>query len=318
VPMVRQSSHPPIVEDTSPRAPAQRKTDSINVGQFLTLSHVNGKGSRGYKLFIPSAYADKPLPLVVMLHGCKQNPDDFARGTRMNALAQQHGFMVAYPAQTARNNGANCWNWFERHEQHREGVEPSLIAGIVNDIGSAYAVDESRVFVAGLSAGAAMAVILGATYPDVFSAVAAHSGLPVGAAHDVASAFAAMQGRNAPTAAAGNRFAVPTLVIHGDADHTVASSNGATIVDQAIKQFSASNTPLQKNQRSNELRNGKRYSATEYTDIYGNNRVEEWVVHGGAHNWFGGSAEGSYTDPLGPDASAEIVRFFLAQKPQSM
>ena len=288
---------------------------ATDVGKFLSLSHTNGKGRRAYKLYVPSSYDGRPAPLIVMLHGCKQDPDDFAAGTRMNALAESDGFLVAYPAQTRRENGANCWNWFDGHQQSRDGIEPSLIAGIVREIGKSHAVDSSRVFVAGLSAGAAMAVILGTTYPELFAGVAAHSGLPVGAAQDVTSAFAAMRGGAATSSADVRRPAVPTIVFHGDADHTVALANGNAIVGQALHAYAVADTALRKSRRSPQASAGSRVTTTDYLDADGTHRIEEWVVHGGAHAWFGGSPDGSYTEPSGPDASAEIVRFFLSQKP---
>lgn len=290
------------------------------VGQFVTRCHTGAQGSRGYKLFVPSSCEGRdgaPMPLIVMLHGCKQNPDDFAAGTRMNQLAEQHGFLVAYPAQTAKANGSNCWNWFERAQQSREGAEPSLLAGIVAEVARAHAVDGGRVFVAGLSAGAAMAVILGREYPDLFAAVAAHSGLPAGAAHDVPSAFAAMQGRQrAPAVARVTRpvsRAVPTIVFHGDADATVTAANGAAVVGQAVSAFEQQQAPLQRFNSGPTIEGGKRCTVTRFVHADGKTAVEEWTVHGGAHAWFGGSVAGSYTDPTGPDASAEIVRFFLAR-----
>ena len=298
----------------APTAAHATTTTATGTGQFLALSHADGKTKRSYKLYVPSTYAGKPMPLIVMLHGCKQNPDDFAAGTRMNELAERDGFLVAYPAQTARENGANCWNWFEPAQQARDGAEPSIIAGIVDAIGASHEVDASRVFVAGLSAGAAMAVILGATYPEVFAGVGAHSGLPVGAAHDVPTAFSAMAGRRARSRNSVRGVGVPTIVFHGDADTTVASSNGQAIVEEAIAAFARSETTLRKVSGDGPARDGANWSTTNYVDAVGRHRVEAWTVRGGAHTWFGGSPEGSYTDAGGPDASAEMVRFFLGTK----
>jgi poly(hydroxyalkanoate) depolymerase family esterase len=269
-------------------------------GDFTTRSFSNAAGSRNYKLYVPPGYAGEPMPLVVMLHGCKQNPDDFAAGTQMNALAQQHGFLVAYPEQTRPANGSNCWNWFQAAHQGRGGGEPSILAGIVGDVAAQYRVDTRRVFVAGLSAGAAMAVILGAAYPDVFAAVGAHSGLPLGAAHDVPSAFVAMHGGAPAKAAAAAAQGVPTIVFHGDKDRTVAAANGQAIVMQAF------GAPL-----ARETAASSDSTRTVYRDAQGRVQVEDWLVHGGGHAWSGGSTKGSFTNPRGPDASAEMVRFFL-------
>jgi poly(hydroxyalkanoate) depolymerase family esterase len=303
---------PPANADVMQDSDALPVTDA---GLFVTRCHTGAHGTRTYKLYVPSSYdADDgaPMPLVVMLHGCKQHPDDFAAGTRMNEFAEQHGFLVAYPAQTARANGSNCWNWFERAHQHRGGAEPSLLAGIVADVARSHAVDDDRVFVAGLSAGAAMAVILGREYPELFAAVAVHSGLPAGAAHDMPSAFAAMQGRHAaPAAARQPARALPTIVFHGDADATVKSANGAAVVGQAVSAFEQQRAPLQRVVQIAAGAGGKRCTVNHFMTADGTTVVEEWVVHGGSHAWFGGSAVGSYTDPAGPDASAEIVRFFL-------
>ncbi|MEO8859271.1 MAG: PHB depolymerase family esterase [Burkholderiaceae bacterium] len=306
-------------------APSQGSTDASCVtfdaseGQaFRDLLHSSEHGTRQYKLFVPSSYDGSPRPLIVMLHGCKQNPEDFAAGTQMNLLAQTHGILVAYPAQTPRANGGNCWNWFESSQQVRGGSEPSLIAGIVSDIGRDYALDQRKTFVAGLSAGAAMAVILGHTYPEVFSAVAAHSGLPIGAAHDVASAFAAMHGQVAASPfGIGARAPTRTIVFHGDADATVAPGNGHAITAQAIAAFKRHGTSLRRVERRDASAGTRPSTCTEYVDDLGLVQVEECVVRGGGHAWFGGNPKGSYTDPTGPDASREMVRFFLQDFPSS-
>lgn len=279
-------------------------------GRFEWLRHSGANGTRRYRLYVPDGHEGvSPRPLVVMLHGCKQNPDDFARGTRMNALAQQRGFLVAYPEQTSKANGSNCWNWFEPGHQG-EGGEPGVIAGIVADIQRQHAVDPKRVFVAGLSAGAAMAVIAAQNHPGVFAAVAAHSGLPLGAAASVPDAFAAMQGRGAAAPRALSS-AVRTLVIHGTADTTVAPSNGDRIVEQALAAFKRQGVELSVLAPFTTRQAGQQVAGTRFIDAAGEVQVEQWIVPGGAHAWFGGSPEGSFTQASGPDASGEIVRFFL-------
>jgi poly(hydroxyalkanoate) depolymerase family esterase len=284
-------------------------TSPATGGQWIARTFSNDAGARNYMLYVPVDHADAAgasVPLVVMLHGCTQSPDDFAAGTRMNELADAHGFLVAYPAQTPRDNGNKCWNWFRAGDQAHGRGEPSLIAGIAQHIASDYRIDPRRVFVAGLSAGAAMAVILGETYPDVFAAVGAHSGLPFAAAHDVASAFTAMKaGRahaHARTPHVGN---VPTIVFHGDADHTVAVGNGDEIIREATADTAHSTLS------TGVAPGGRAYTQTVFTDAAERTRAEYWRLHGGGHAWSGGSAQGSYTDPTGPDASAEMVRFFL-------
>jgi len=308
-----------IVDLDAPRF----KQAPTEVGRFLDRSFSNGVAHRDYKLYIPSSYVGKPMPLIVMLHGCKQNPDDFARGTRMNTLAEEHGFLVAYPAQTARANGSNCWNWFNASQQSRAGEEPSLIAGIARHVGESCQVDETQVFIGGLSAGAAMAVIAASSYPEVFKAVAVHSGLPVGAAHDVPSAFAAMQGRssagdfkgrpgrNRERRAGVQARPVRTIVFHGDSDATVALANGEEVARQAVQAFEAERgRPLQQLVERCSA-GGRDCTVTHYLDQAGQALVETWTVHGGSHAWSGGSPNGSYADPKGPDASAQCVRFFL-------
>ncbi len=278
-------------------------------GQWITRSFHNEAGTRSYMLYVPTGYvgdAAAPVPLVVMLHGCTQSPEDFAAGTRMNELAEVHGFLVAYPAQTAKANGSRCWNWFRAGDQAHGRGEPSLIAGITQQVAADYRIDPRRVFVAGLSAGAAMAVILGETYPEVFAAVGAHSGLPFAAAHDVSSAFTAMKAGSARVAArTPHAVTVPTIVFHGDADHTVAVGNG-----DAITRDATTGTAHRK-LHTGVAPGGRTYTQEVFADADDRARVEYWRLHGAGHAWSGGSARGSYTDPSGPDASMEMVRFFL-------
>ncbi|MFO1313209.1 MAG: PHB depolymerase family esterase [Burkholderiales bacterium] len=292
---------------TSPQAERARP------GTFATASFACAAGTRAYKVYLPACHADAggaPMPLVVMLHGCTQSPEDFAAGTRMNALADQHGFVVVYPAQCQNANASKCWNWFRAEDQARDRGEPALVAGIAREVAANYRLDERRIFVAGMSAGAAMAVVLGATYPDLFAAVGAHSGLPYAVAHDVPSAFGAMQGRAGKAAAATPL--VPTIVFHGDADTTVQASNGKTIVRQAVRAHPEASA-LRSEAQVGVAAGGTTYERTIWRDADDRIVAEHWALHGTAHAWSGGSAAGSYTDARGPDASAEMVRFFLSQ-----
>lgn len=308
---IRKRSHggPPTVRHTPPETPEG--------AQFLWHSFTNQAGTRAYKTYVPSGYRGEPLPLVVMLHGCTQDPDDFAAGTRMNALAEEQPCLVVYPAQPPSANSSKCWNWFAARDQVRHQGEPSIIAGITRQVMSTYAVDPTRVYVAGMSAGGAMAAIMAVTYPDLYAAVGVHSGLPYKAASDLPSAFAAMRGtrRNGATPSSRPERVVPTIVFHGDADATVHPHNGDQVIAQWQQGLTAGpQTPLRTTSERGRAPGGRGYTRTMSIDEDGASVLEQWLVHGAGHAWSGGSAAGSYTDPQGPEATREMLRFFAQHR----
>jgi poly(hydroxyalkanoate) depolymerase family esterase len=280
---------------------------------YLARSHTGSAGSRDYRLYVPAAAGGRARGLVVMLHGCTQTPDDFAAGTGMNTLADEHGFVVAYPRQSTSANQSGCWNWFSPQDQVRDLGEPSILAGLTRVLVREYDIDEAQVFVAGLSAGGAMAAILAATYPDLYRAAGIHSGLAHGAASDLVSAFAAMRGTPVPPGTGQRQILrceahTRTIVFHGTDDQTVHPSNGEGIFASARARLNGAAETEQQGRSSG----GLAYRRKVVTDSRGHPQLEYWTVEGLGHAWSGGRPDGSYTDALGPDASREMVRFFLA------
>ena len=279
-----------------------------STGEFIAGSHAEAALTRDYKLYIPPGPHTQPLPLVVMLHGCTQNPDDFALGTGMNDAALERGFFVLYPAQARKANTSRCWNWFKHNHQRRGSGEPALLAGMTRAVMQRHAIDPQRVYVAGLSAGGAMAAILGDAYPDLYAAVGVHSGLPPGSATDVASAFGAMKS-GAPATGRPRAVATPppTIVLHGDQDATVHPANG----EQLVAACAAAGTPERLRARS---AGGREYTRRCYRGADGRVLAEHWAVHGAGHAWSGGNPKGSYTDVQGPSATEAMLDFFFMFK----
>ncbi len=285
-------------------------------------------GGKTYNLYIPSQYEQsQTYPLYVMLHGCTQDATQFATGTKMNALAEEKGFLVLYPEQSSSANSSKCWNWFETSHQSRGSGEPSVIAGMVQSVKSNYAIVDDQVFVAGLSAGGAMSVIMGATYPDIFKGVGVGSGLEYKAATSVMGAYTAMssggpnpvqQGRLAYQAMGNRAEVLPVIVFHGTSDYTVNSING----NQVISQWAVTNDLAatgsedgwiddQPDYTENlQVPSGKSYTVSDYASQDGHVWMKKVFVQNMGHAWSGGSSQGSYTDPSGPDASLMMWEFF--------
>ena len=270
---------------------------------FLDLRHAEAAGSRRYRLYRPASLAGgEPLGLILMLHGCRQTPEDFAVGTAMNRLAEMHRMIVAYPEQSRADNARCCWNWFRPGDQKRGYGEPAVLAGLARAVAGEYRVPAGSIFVAGLSAGGAMAAVLGAAYPDVFAAVGVHSGMPLGSASDAFSALSAMRGDPGPEPDPAG-LTVPLIVFHGEADPVVHPSNAERLAAAGRE----AGAPRER--RGEAGGRGFRRWVDQGDD--GVAALEYWVVEGAGHAWSGGDPVGSFVDPAGPDASAEMVRFFL-------
>ncbi|HEY1399657.1 PHB depolymerase family esterase [Roseateles sp.] len=311
---------PPIVHEVHVAPQAREAREAREAGEarapvideerFLAATYARGRVSIDYKLYVPPGDPSLPRPLLLMLHGCTQNPDDFAAGTRMNELARRHGWLVLYPAQSAKTNPQGCWNWFKTGHQERGRGEPALLASLTQHVMSTHRVDARHVHVAGLSAGGAMAAVLGQTYPELFAAVGVHSGLPCGAVASAPEALALMRtGQAMPGAsrpAASSPRAMPTIVFHGTRDMTVHPLNGEQVYADAT-------ADRQGSERVEHGREGGRaYTRKTRVAADGRSLAELWLIDGAGHAWSGGDRRGSHADWQGPDAASQMICFFSA------
>lgn len=308
-----------IDPSTAADEPASGHADA-GPGEFIDGGYKLHSQSLKYMLYLPPGSGDRELPLVVMLHGCSQEPGDFAAGTGMNQLAREQGFVVLYPAQSPAANPSRCWNWFDDGHQQRNSGEPGLIADLTRDIIVRYGIDSRRVYIAGLSAGGAMATIVADSYPEIFAAVGVHSGLPRGAASSMMEAVAVMRaGRATPAAINRQTRLVPTIVFHGDQDRTVHPRNGEQVMSAVLSRMNGSSAVeithgSRRNIEQGIASGGRRYTRSTFRNDSGGIVAEHWLVHGAGHAWSGGQAGGTCTDTAGPDATRAMVRFFLAQR----
>ena len=321
----------PPIEAPAARAPTVRPAPTLRPASFTRHTFQFGNAAYAYRLYRPAQAEDgapsTPVPLVVMLHGCKQDAADFAQGTAMNELAEQHGCIVLYPEQQAKANALRCWNWFDTAHQGRDVGEPGMLAALTRKVLKSHNVDPARVYITGLSAGGVMAAVMAGLYPELFAAVGVHSGVPTGAASGVISALSVMRRGARPAAPTGApESAMPTIVFHGGADRTVHPENGEQIVNAALSTLDACGLILEKtevaqdgatcpagdaSEKVNDAAAGRDAFRTVYSAADGKSYVEYWEVGTGPHAWSGGNPAGSFTDPQGPDASRAMLAFFL-------
>ena len=305
-------------------------------GHFVDGTFSSDAGTRRWRLWVPSRYdKSRRHPLVVLLHGCTQDPDDLARGTRVSEHADRRDVLVLLPEQPESANPKKCWNWYDPAHQQRDGGEPALIAGMTRQVAGEWAVDPQQVHIAGISAGAAMAAILAVTYPDVYASVALHSGIAYRAAANVMEGVGVMTtgapdsprlARLAYDAMGARARVIPAIIVQGAADPVVKPINAIHTRDMWLAMNalargigSSGNAVADASHVTPDRRSEAHVSGLDaVTECYGARtsksecEVEVLTVAGLGHAWSGGSKLGTFTDERGPDATDAILRFLLA------
>jgi poly(hydroxyalkanoate) depolymerase family esterase len=307
----------------APPRPRRRSAGARTAGRWLRSSWTGPAGSRAYDIYLPAGHRRTTrVPLVLLLHGCDQTADTFVAATRFTALADRHGFVVVAPRQSRVYQPGGCWRWYDAAHQLRGAGEPAVLAGLTAAVlaeAVRWRIDPARVYAAGLSAGAAMALILGATYPDVFAAVGVHSGPAYRSATSGRGAMAALGGRGAPAPLRSARIP-PLIVFQGVADRVVDARNGDQVTRQWLETDAARGAdgggrPVTRSRATvRQYADGRRATVTRWYTALGRKRLEYWRIDGLGHAWSGGLRDASYSDPRGPNASALMWRFFLSHK----
>jgi poly(hydroxyalkanoate) depolymerase family esterase len=308
----------------TPPTPPPTGGSGQGTGVSFAGSYSAAAGTRAYRGYVPSTYTPgTAMPLIVVLHGCTQTADSIRQLTRYDQLAEAKGFIAVFPEQPPSANFLRCWNFFLDAHMHRGTGEPSLIAGITNWVRQRYTVDPRRIYVAGLSAGGAMASVMGASYPDLYAAVGIGSGCEY-----AATATCAGWRSSDPTKAAQAAYAemgqrarvLPVIAFQGDKDFTVPPVNAdqlvkqwtitADLADDHVANGSVSGTPT--TTLTGQVPNGRAYTTRYYADADGRELVQYWSVHGMSHAWSGGCSCALHADPQGPDATAAMYAFLMS------
>lgn len=300
---------------------------------FAAVRYVKQVDGREVLMVVPDRYDDAP-PLVIALHGCNQSAEEFLTATGLENLVDAERIVLALPeAEVSGDNPLGCWRWWEPDNQRRDGREPRRITALIDAMD--VPVDRQRVYALGLSAGGAMAVILGTVYPDVFAAVGVHSGVGFAAAANTACALKIL-GDAPPRVEARGRLAylhqprhriVPTMILHGRADDTVDPRHAEGLVrelarrndfiddgdggnhsfDAAPDATLADPGPCRGDSESSPC---YAHELKRYTDRDGRAVLQQVMVDRLGHAWSGGREGHRYADPAGPDAGAMFWRFF--------